>query len=210
QTEVPGSVYDTIASVFNGATPTEVNVAPVPGLYEVLMGSEVYYLSGDGNYLLRGELYDIKNRVNLTDARRSVIRKQSLASLTDDELIIFKPDNPRHVVTVFTDVDCGYCAKLHSEIQGYLDEGIEVRYAAFPRGGIKSKTYDTMVSVWCSDDRNKALTDAKARRPVPPAQCANPVEKHYKLGSGAFGVSGTPTIVLENGDVIPGYVPPQR
>lgn len=208
--QVPGYVYDSIAKVFNGATPTEVASTPLPGVYEVLMGSEVYYLTGDGNYLMRGELYDVRSRANLTEARRSSIRMKALAQLETEELIIFKPKKTEHVVTVFTDVDCGYCAKLHSQMDEYLAAGFEIRYAAFPRAGVGSKTYDTMVSVWCAKDRQAALTDAKARRPVAPAQCANPVEKQYKLGSSAFGISGTPTLVLENGEVIPGYVPPEK
>ena len=124
-------------------------------------------------------------------------------------MIVFSPDSPdspAETVTVFTDVDCGYCAKLHSEMADYLAEGIAVRYIAFPRAGIPSKSYDTMVSVWCADDQQQAMTDAKARREVPPKSCDNPVASQYEMGR-LVGVRGTPTIVMSTGDMVPGYLP---
>jgi thiol:disulfide interchange protein DsbC len=121
-------------------------------------------------------------------------------------MIVFSPPVTRYTVTVFTDVDCGYCAKLHRELDSYLAEGIAIRYIAFPRAGIPSQSYDEMVSVWCSADPRKAIGDAKARRPVEPKVCDNPVAKQYEMGR-LVGVRGTPTIIMETGDVIPGYMP---
>ena len=124
-------------------------------------------------------------------------------------MVVFAGDKADHTVTVFTDIDCGYCRKLHSQIDEYEDEGIRVRYVFYPRAGVKSESYKEAVSVWCSEDRNKAMTEAKAGRLMEEKTCDNPVQSHMELGE-LLGISGTPAIVLDNGDLVPGYVPPKR
>ena len=208
--EVPTSVMTNVAKLAPDATADDVSATPIPGLYEVSVGGQVVYLSEDGRYLLRGDLMDIEERRNLTEDRRKSARLGELSKLDQDGMIVFKAaDTRRHRVTVFTDIDCGYCAKLHRQMADYNDLGIEIRYLAFPRAGLKSKSYDKTVSVWCSDDRQEAIGAAKARRPVEARQCVNPVESHYATGR-RIGVNGTPTIVTDDGTVIPGYLPPKE
>jgi thiol:disulfide interchange protein DsbC len=189
--------------------PDSVKPSPVAGLYEVMYGPTLVYVSADGRYLLQGDLLDLQTRTNLTEDARAAKRLDLLKGLEPENLIVFAPEHPKYSVTVFTDLDCAYCRKFHSEIADYNKLGIAVRYAAFPRTGIGSPSYDKAVSVWCSEDRKKALTDAKAGKEVAKRTCDNPVKREYLLGQ-QIGVSGTPTIVLADGKVLPGYVPPLR
>ena len=125
-------------------------------------------------------------------------------------MIVFAPEGkPSYTITVFTDIDCGYCRKLHGEMAGYNAEGIKVQYLFYPRAGEGSPSFAKAVSVWCADDRRTALTDAKAGKSIPDKTCPNPVKEHLELGE-KMGVSGTPAIVLENGEMVPGYIPPKR
>jgi len=206
---IPAEVMQGIGRIVPGLSEKAVSKTPLPGIYEVMVGGRVLYLSGDGRYLLRGDLIDVEKRKNLSEDRRKGARLAELDRLGEASMVIFKPDKPRHHVTVFTDVDCGYCAKMHREMAGYNELGIEVRYLAFPRAGIDSNAYRKMVSVWCADDQQQAMTDAKARRRIEPKSCDNPVQRHFELGQ-LLGVNGTPTMVLADGRVVPGYLPPDR
>lgn len=182
---------------------------PVKGVYEVMLGSQVIYVSGDGRYMMQGRLIDLQTREDLTEPRRSAARKQAVDQVGEDRMVIFAPGKPKYTVTVFTDIDCGYCRKLHSEIDSYLKAGIRVRYVFFPRAGLGSESYKEAVSVWCAADRQQAMTDAKAGKPIEAKTCDNPVSDHMQLGE-SLQISGTPAIVLESGDLVPGYVPADR
>jgi thiol:disulfide interchange protein DsbC len=199
-----------------------VSSSAVTGLYEVVTERGVYYSDPSGRYLLAGELYDMKTGSNLTEVGMSSLRKQRLADFTQD-MIVYPAKDEKFVVTVFTDTSCGYCRKLHSQLSsyqekdpktgdletkpGYTDLGITVRYLAFPRGGIQSPAYKQMVSVWCSDDKNDALSKAKMGQSIEPKTCENNIIKQYQLGE-LFGVRGTPAIVMPDGSMVPGYQPP--
>jgi thiol:disulfide interchange protein DsbC len=183
--------------------------SPITGLYEVMVGGQIIYVTGDGRYFVDGRIVDLKTREDLTEPRLSAVRKGAVDAMGDDQMLVFAGPKAEHTVTVFTDIDCPYCAKLHSQITQYEDEGIRVRYLLFPRAGAKSPSYDEAVSVWCSDDRNQALTDAKAGKKIPAKTCDNPVDEHLALGR-KVGVSGTPAIMLESGEMVPGYVEPKR
>jgi thiol:disulfide interchange protein DsbC len=152
---------------------------------------------------------DLKKRENLTETKRKEARLTAINDLGEDSMIIFAPEAAKYSVTVFTDIECGYCRRLHQQMADYNRLGITIRYLAFPRAGVPSDTYDQMVSVWCADDPQQAMTAAKAGKRVEPKQCTNPVRKQYELGQ-AVGVRGTPTMILEDGEVLPGYVPPQQ
>jgi thiol:disulfide interchange protein DsbC len=186
-----------------------VSPSPVPGLYEVMIGTQIVYVTDDARYFVDGQIVDLKTRENLTDARLSGLRKAAVDAVPESEMVIFSPPKYDHTITVFTDIDCPYCAKLHSQIDQYEAEGIRVRYLFFPRAGVRSKSYNEAVSVWCSDDRNQALTDAKAGKKIPAKTCDNPVDEHMALGR-KIGVNGTPAIILESGEMVPGYVEPKR
>ena len=179
------------------------------GLYEVTVGASILYISEDGKYLLQGHLIDLEARKDLTDEKLAGARTSALEKLGEDQMIIFKPEESKYKISVFTDIDCGYCRKLHSEMEKYLAEGITVQYLFYPRAGKGSDSYNKAVSVWCSDDRNEALTMAKNGKTPEAKTCDNPVDEHMQMGV-AFEVKGTPMIVTENGNVFPGYVPAKQ
>ena len=189
--------------------PEVIEPAPIAGLYEVVVGSQVIYMSADGRYMLQGELIDVQNRKSLTEPRRREAISALMDSVSENDIIIFKPKKMKHIITVFTDIDCGYCRKLHGEMDNYLAEGIEVRYMMFPRAGAGSESYKKAVAVWCSDDRNAAMTSAKNGRALDMKTCENPVDRHMELVQ-QLGARGTPFIILESGDTQPGYVPAKQ
>ena len=180
--------------------------SPVAGLNTVLTDKGVFYVSPDGRYLVQGTMIDVTNRENLTESALSGVRKEGIAEY-EDSMIVYKAENEKHQVTIFTDITCGYCRKLHRELDDYLNAGITVKYLAFPRGGLSGKGYKDLMNVWCADDAAKALTQAKAGEEIAEIKkCNAPVAEHYQLGQ-SFGISGTPAIILEDGSIIPGYQP---
>jgi thiol:disulfide interchange protein DsbC len=156
-----------------------------------------------------GTLFDIDAKKDLGEAGLAKVRKQLLKTIPASDRIVFAPANPKYVVTVFTDVECGYCRKLHSQMADYNKQGIAVEYVAFPRMGLGSEDFKKMVSVWCADDPKQALTDAKNDRPVPPRNCKNPVTREYKLGQ-RVGLTGTPMVLASDGTMLGGYIPPEQ
>jgi thiol:disulfide interchange protein DsbC len=176
------------------------------GIYQVEIGSDVMFVLAQGDQVLLGQLFDSKKNINHSAEAKKLRVGKLMSNLDTNEMIVFGPENMERYINVFTDVDCGYCRKLHSEIDAINAAGIQVRYMAFPRSGIASKTYNTMVSVWCSQDQQSALTEAKQGRYPDTPSCANPVADQYRLGQ-KIGVAGTPTIVTDTGDMIPGYLP---
>jgi thiol:disulfide interchange protein DsbC len=190
-----------------------IKPSPIKGLYEVMVGTQIMYVTPDGRYYMDGRIVDLASREDLTEPRLAGARKRLLDRIGESKMLIFEPSVPaKHTVTVFTDIDCGYCRKLHSQIADYGKEGIRVRYVFFPRAGKNSQAYKEAVSVWCAGDaaaRNAALTDAKAGKTIEEKTCDNPVDEHMAIGE-EFGLRGTPAIVTEAGDLIPGYVEPKR
>lgn len=201
---------ESVKAAFPGLGDDEIHETPVDGWYEILLGSQVAYVSADAKYVLRGELIELATNFNYTESRLNGARVQTLAAVNDEETIMFSPAKVKHSMTVFTDIDCGYCRKLHAEMDDLEKLGVEVRYLFFPRAGPGSASWDKAESVWCADDRNAALTDAKAGKPVAPKACGDDaIKEQYALGR-AVGLTGTPTIVTETGEVISGYLPAQR
>jgi len=193
---------------FPGSKLEEFKPAQIPGLFEFARGADVLYVTADGRYAIDGDLYDLSNDANLSDQRRRETRLALIASVPESQMVIFGPAKAAHTVTVFTDLDCGYCRKLHSEMAKYNELGIRVRYLFFPREGPDTESWDKAVSVWCSPNRNDALTRAKKGETIKAAKCnPNPVKRDYELGQDV-GLRGTPAIVLPDGDMLPGYVPP--
>jgi thiol:disulfide interchange protein DsbC len=129
----------------------------------------------------------------------------NIARFDKPSCFIFSPANPKYRVTVFTDIDCGYCRKLHAQIADYNKAGISIEYLFFPRAGVGSESFDKAVSVWCASDRRKALTDAKLDKPVASKTCTNPVRMDYDLGQ-RIGVDGTPAVYMTDGSYIGGYL----
>lgn len=191
---VPGSVIDS------------VKPSIIPGYREVAISGRVVYASTDGKYLLQGSLIELSSRDNLTEASEGALRRGELDAVPRDRRIVFSPAKPKYHVTVFTDIDCGYCRKLHTQIADYNKAGISVEYLFFPRAGIGSESFNKAVNVWCAPDRRKAMTDAKADRPVAKRTCANPITMDYALGR-RIGVDGTPAIYGPDGTQLGGYLP---
>ncbi|MEE8107725.1 MAG: DsbC family protein [Gammaproteobacteria bacterium] len=181
--------------------------AAIPGLFEVMIGTQVIYLSSDGRFLLEGDIVDLESQENLTEKRRVLARKIAIDSFGEEKMIVFGSEHPLYTITVFTDTDCAYCRKLHAEIATINELGIEVRYLLYPRYGPGSESWHIANHVWCADDRQKALTLAKLGQTIEPSVCATPVQETYKLGQG-IGFRGTPAIVTADGDLIAGYMPP--
>ena len=202
-------VLQALLEIFPGATDYSLDDSVVDGLYAVSIGSEVIYISKDGKFLIRGEIYDLQNSVNVTEEKRVLGRLDVMQSLDEETMIIYEPKKIKHTITIFTDIDCGYCRKFHQQIGDYLDLGIRVRYLSFPRTGPDTESWEKAQSVWCSKNRQDSLDRAKQGKNVDSVFCFDsPVEKHYNLGS-VFNISGTPTIVTEKGKIIVGYLPPE-
>ncbi len=195
-----------------GIEASKITATPITGLYEVIIGSQVVYMSVDARYMIQGDLIDWKTRTNLSEQAKAVIeeaqpaiRLAALEQLGSDQMLVYKPKKTKDIITVITDINCGYCRKLHSEIPVYLKNNIEVRYIFNSERGSADGMKKT-VSVWCSDDRLSALDIAKAGGKVEEKTCDNPIKQHVALARG-FGIEGTPAIILENGQLLPGYVP---
>jgi thiol:disulfide interchange protein DsbC len=195
-----------------GVTPEDVQPSEVPGLYQVVYKHEFGYATADGKYLLRGDLLNIDTGEEITEQHRRSDRLAALKALGENNMIVFAPKPPfatKYVMTVFTDVDCGFCRKLHSQIADYNAKGIAIRYLFWPRSGPETESWYKAVAVWCSDDRHAAFTKAKQGGNVPLKTCDNPVEQEYKLGM-ELGVRGTPSMITQDGDMVQGYVPPKE
>ncbi|MHC9085609.1 DsbC family protein [Luteimonas sp. RIT-PG2_3] len=207
----PGTPEDrarkAILSISPNVVIDRIAKAPLPGFQEVIVAGQVLYVSDDGKYLLQGSLFDVAARTDLGQDGLAEVRRKLLATVPREDRIVFAPANPKYTVTVFTDVECGYCRRLHSEIAEYNKRGIAIEYLAFPRMGLDSDDYRQMVAVWCASDRKQALTDAKNGKALPSRTCDNPVATQYALGQ-RVGLAGTPMIVTESGVQMPGYMPP--
>ena len=183
------------------------------GIYKVYYGDlQPIYVSQDGNFFIYGDMYQINSNriINITNEETKSRRVDLLSSIPSNELIIFKSKNEISAITVFTDVDCGYCRKLHSQISEYNKVGITVKYAAFPRSGIGTQTFTRMVGAWCADDPKKVITDLKNDKKLNLDFCDDqPIAKHYVVGQ-KLGISGTPAIITSDGELIPGYVSPEE
>jgi thiol:disulfide interchange protein DsbC len=186
---------------------TSIQPTPIAGLNEVMADGQPVYLSDDGRYLFHGSVLDMEERVNLTDLAGASIRKDLLDKVPDSEKIVFAPaGETKHTVRIFTDISCGYCKKLHQEIQSYLDHGIRVEYLAFPRGGEQSPAFADMEAIWCAKNTKIAYESAVAGDVPSLIPCSNPVRNHYELGD-RLGVQGTPAIYTTDGVQVGGYVP---
>jgi thiol:disulfide interchange protein DsbC len=198
-----------VIKLISDGEPDSIEPSPIEGIYEVMIGPQLFYVSKDGDYLMTGKMYDIASREDLTTSKVSKAKAKAVEDIGEENMVIFAPEKYKHTISVFTDIDCGYCRKLHNEIQQYNDLGIRVRYLMFPRAGVGSPSYDKAVSVWCADDRKEAMTLSKAGKTIEQKTCENPVKAHMDVGK-LVGVQGTPAIVLPSGEMMPGYLPAAR
>lgn len=200
-------VRETVSERFAEIDPEEIFESPIDGWYTIRKGAIVAYITADGRYLLQGDLIDLQNNSNLTEESRNDAREVMMSSVPNENLIVFSPDEVQHSVSVFTDIDCTFCRRLHSQINDYMAEGIEVRYFLYPRNGPTSPSWAKAENVWCADDRNEALTLAKLDKDYETHDCdASIVSNHYLIGQDV-GLRGTPAIVLGDGTLFSGYMP---
>jgi len=194
-----------LTKMISQAAAAEIVASPVKGVYRMELQGNFAYAYVDGDYVLLGDLYDTKSQVNLGDQASAERMATLIGDVPTSKMIVYGPQDAKRHITVFTDIDCSYCQKLHREVPQLNDAGVQVRYLAFPRAGIGSTSHKKYVSVWCNDDQQSSLTAAKSGQSVPTATCDNPVGESYNLGR-QVGVRGTPTIILDDGTVTPGYV----
>jgi thiol:disulfide interchange protein DsbC len=197
-----------LRALFN-ELPDTIAESPLKGIYEAIYGSEIFYVSADAEHLIRGDLFELATLSNLTEERRGDGRLKIMSEIPESSMIVYKAKNEKHVVTVFTDIDCGYCRKLHKEMAQYNDIGITMRYVAFPRAGANSPSYDKLVSVWCADDPLKAMDAAKNQGKIEQKKCDAPIDQHM-VAVRALGLTGTPAMVFSDGRLQPGYSPAAR
>jgi thiol:disulfide interchange protein DsbC len=202
-----------LAAKIPGSKPEDFRATPVPGLYELTHGTDISYVSADAKYVFAGDMYRVADKgefPNLSETRRRELRLARLSEVPESQMLVFGPASAQHTISVFTDVDCPWCRKMHSQIAEYNKLGIRVRYLFFPRTGPNTESWAKADAVWCSPDRKDAFTRTKGGEDIKPRACPDsPVAREYKLGHD-LGVSGTPGVVLENGELIPGYLPPSQ
>ena len=192
-----------------GVTIDSIKPSIIPGYKEVAIAGRVVYVSNDGKYLIQGSLMELESRDNLTAASEGALRRGVLDAVPRERRIIFSPAKPKYRLTVFTDIDCGFCRKMHTQIADYNKAGISVEYLFFPRAGLGSESFDKAVNVWCAADRKQALTAAKAGESVEAKTCDNPIEEEFALGQ-KIGINGTPAVIAPDGTQLGGYVPPEQ
>lgn len=202
-------VEERIRSLAPNAQSIAISETPIEGVLMVQINGDIVYATADGKYLIQGRVVNMETREDLTESAKSEVRRELIAGVDTTKQIAFAPENPDYELMVFTDIDCGYCRKLHAQMEEYNENGISVRYMAFPRAGIGSKSYEKAVSVWCAENQQEAMTAAKLGSDPDPAQCDNPIAEQYQLGQ-ALGVTGTPALLTADGMLIPGYVPPEQ
>ena len=203
--ETHKKVFDAFQARLPGVPVESLSDGPYPGLYEVITGSQVIYVDAAVSLLFQGEVIDLDSGTNLTEARLSGIHMGLINGMGEENMLVYKSDQPSdRTITVFTDINCGYCRKLHEEIDTLTGGGVNVRYLMFPRAGLDSESATALESVWCADDPQDAMTAAKAGQPIQEKSCKTPIKEHVALAE-QVGLRGTPLIYLDNGTAIPGY-----
>ena len=202
-------IEERIRSMAPNVQSIAISETPIDGILQVQINGDIIYTSEDGKYMFQGRIIDLDTREDLTESSKAGLRKEVMANIDSAGQITFSPAEPVYDLTVFTDIDCGYCRKLHAQVDEYNKQGIAIHYMAFPRAGVVSRSFEKAVAVWCADDQQAALTEAKLGSEPDPDQCENPVADHYQLGKD-LGVTGTPALLTSNGQLIPGYVPPDQ
>ena len=202
------ALRERIAESLPGLVPTSVAETPVDGLFELVVDGQIYYVNESADYLLDGSLIELQTRTNVTEGRLGGIQSSLIEEMGEENMLIYEPEEPsERSITIFTDISCGYCRRLHEDIDALLDEGVRVRYLLFPRAGLGSQGHKDLESVWCAEDPLAAMTAAKAGARITPATCENPIESHVALAE-QVGLRGTPLIYLDTGERVPGYREP--
>ena len=187
----------------------EIKPTQIPGLYEVRVGPRIVYVTSDGRYMIQGSIVDLQTRRNLTEPRSDRAVALALEQIGEENMLVYGAPGLPYTVSVFTDIDSGSCRKLHAELAEFNRQGIRVRYLLFPRAGVSSSSYAKAVSVWCSAERKRVMDRAQKGESIQPQNCSNPISSHMLLGQ-MMGVANTPAVVLPDGELLPGYISPEK
>lgn len=198
-----------LAKAFPTAKVEDIKPSPIAGIYEATANQQQVFVTTDGKYLFTGDLIDVGTRTNLSDQKRDRVVASAIGKLGEDKMLVIGPKNPTHTVTVFTDVDCPYCSRFHKEVPALNQAGIKVRYIFFPRAGLGSPSYKRAVAVWCAKNPAEAIGVAKSGGNLEMKTCDNPIAEHYRLAQ-TLNIQGTPALILDNGTVVPGYMPADK
>ena len=209
--ELPGAagVRQRMAELVPEVRVDEIKPTQIPGLYEVRVGPRIVYVTVDGRYMIQGSIVDLKTRRDLTEPRANRAIVLALEQVGEENMLLYGDQKQPYTVTIFTDIDSGSCRKLHSELAEFNRQGIRVRYLLFPRAGVSSSSYTKAVSVWCSAERKQVMDRAQQGEAIQSQDCPNPVASHMMLGQ-MIGIANTPTLVLPNGELLPGYIAPKK
>ncbi|SFR54174.1 DsbC family protein [Thiomicrospira sp. ALE5] len=200
-------IQQVLSQMAPGAPAADIQPSVIPGLYEVTLGVTVFYMTADGEHLFNGNLINLEQGANLTEKRLQQARLEALNDIDPASMIVFKAKgDTKRQITVFTDIDCPFCKRFHNQVGQLNEAGIEVRYLAFPRSGPSTPSFTKMESVWCSANPVKAMDDAKNGMDPETKRCDNPVMSHFQAAQ-FFNVSGTPTMIIDDGQMVPGFVP---
>lgn len=203
-------VREVVSGRFAEIDPEEIFESQIPGWYTIRKGAIIAYISADGRYLLQGDMIDLESNANLTEESRNDARVKMMSDVPNERLIVYTPEKVEATVSIFTDIDCTFCRRLHAQLDEYMAQGIEIRYFLYPRNGPTSPSWAKAENVWCANDRNEALTLAKLDQEYPTRNCdASVVSSHYLIGQDV-GLRGTPAIVLHDGSLFSGYLPPDQ
>ena len=211
----PEAIKALLEQKLPGIEISSVEPSPKQGMYQAFYNGQLLYISTDGQFLFTGNMLGLSGEqpmnhteeaMSIKSAELSPERAATIDSIKEEDMVVFKADKEEYAITVFTDVDCAYCRKLHKEVPQLNARGITVRYLAFPRAGVGSSAYDKLVSVWCAEDKPMAMDNAKLKRQFSPKTCPNPVASQYNL-TRKLGLNGTPALILPDGELIAGYVP---
>lgn len=190
------------------ATADMLKPTPVKGLQQIKVGSRYAYLLDDGRYLLVGDLFDLQNNENLTLQQRQQDTLKLLTGFSEQDMTVYPTTSEeKAVLTVLTDTTCPYCRKLHKDLPQLRQAGVTVRYIPFPRGGAGSEGYRQLSAVWCAENRQQAMDNAfetgtaNDKSDCPATQA---VQAGFELGQ-AFKIQGTPTIIMQDGQLLAGY-----
>ncbi|MBA6244022.1 MULTISPECIES: DsbC family protein [Psychrobacter] len=191
-------IEETIVS----AVPTDMD-----GIYWVTAeGLPSFFTDKAGKHIIQGQIIAVGDAapVDISAALVATTAQEALKAVDKKDMVIYPAKGEtKAVIYAFTDADCGYCRKLHSEMDDINARGIEVRYLAWPRS---QESVPKMEAIWCSQDRKAAMDQAKIGANVQAPSCANPVQEHMALGS-RLGVRGTPAVFTETGQQVGGYLP---
>jgi thiol:disulfide interchange protein DsbC len=202
-----------LAARIPGAKPEDLRATPIPGIFELTHGTDISYVTADAGFVFAGDLYKVASSgdfPNLSESRRRELRLAMLSKVPESQMLIYGAPKSEHTITVFTDIDCPWCQRLHSQMADYNKLGIRVRYLFYPRSGPNTESWAKADAVWCAADRKEAFTRAKAGEQLQMKDCpGSPVGHDYQLGRD-IGVTGTPGVVLASGELVPGYLSPPQ